>query len=140
MFKCINNFVQDYMSDIIPPLVRETSNHPLCNRENVSNMYTRKEISYKSCISSSISYWNNLQTDIREANTYASFHQRLKPIVYDSNNVPIYFVKNNRKLSILHARICNNCSDLKSDLFRNHLSADSRCSCGNDNEVELHFF
>ena len=75
MFKCINNFVQDYISDIIPPRVRETSNHPLRNRENVSNMYTRTEISHKSCIPSSISYWNNLQTDIREANTYASFHQ-----------------------------------------------------------------
>ena len=66
--------------------------------------------------------------------------QRLKPIIYNSIKVPIYFVKGNRKLSILHARIRNNCSDLKSDLFRNHLSADSSCSCGNDNEDASHYF
>ena len=113
MFKCINNLVPDYISDIIPPRVQEISNYPLRNRENVSNMYTRTDISHKSCIPSSISYWNNLQTDIREAKTYASFHQRLKPIIRDSIKVPIYFVKGNRKLSILHDRIHNNCSDLK---------------------------
>ena len=60
-----------------------------------------------------ISYWNNLQTNIREANTYASFKQKPKPIIYDSIKVPIYFVKGNRNLSILYARIRNNCSDLK---------------------------
>ena len=140
MFKCINYLVKDYISDIIPPRVREISNYPLRNRKNVSNMYTRTENSHKSCIPSSISYWNNLQTDIKEANTYASFHQRLKPIIYDRIKVPIYFVEGNRKLSILHANIRNNWSDLKSDLFRNHLSADSRCSCGNENEDTSHYF
>lgn len=68
------------------------------------------------------------------------FIKRLKPIIYDSIKVPIYFIKGTRKLSILHARIRKNCSDLKSDLFRNHLSADSSCSCGNDNEDALHYF
>lgn len=42
-------------------------------------------------------------------------------------------------LSILHARIRNNCSDLKLDLFHNHLSADSSSSCWNDNEDALHY-
>ena len=53
---------------------------------------------------------------------------------------PIYFVKGNRKLSILHAKIRNNCCDLKSDLFHNYLPADNRCSCGNDNEDASHYF
>ena len=73
-------------------------------------MNTRAEISHKSCKPSSISYWNNLQTDIREANTNSSFHQRLKPVIYDSIKVPVYFFKGNRKLR-------NICSDLKSELF-----------------------
>ena len=122
------------------PVFERSQISPLRNRENVSNMYTRTEISYKLCIPSSISYWNNLQTDIKEANIYASFHQRLKPIIYDRIKVPIYFVEGNRKLSILHADIRTNCSDLKNDLFRNHLSADSRCSCGNENEDTSHYF
>ena len=73
--------------DSIPPRVREISNYPSCNLENVLNMYTRTEISHKSCVPASISYWNNLQTDIRGADTYASFHQRLKPRIFDSIKV-----------------------------------------------------
>ena len=99
------------------PVFERSQISPLRNRKNVSNMYTRTEISYKLCIPSSISYWNNLQTDIKEANTYASFHQRLKPIIYDRIKVPIYFVEGNRKLSILHADIRNNWSDLKMIYF-----------------------
>lgn len=140
MFKCTNNLIPDYITDIIPPLVRDVSNYPLRNRENVSNMYTRTEISHKSCIPSSISYWNNLQTNIREADTYESFRHSLKRDIFDNINVPIYFSKGNRKLSILHARIRNNCSDLNSDLFLNHLINDRSCSCGNDNENARHYF
>ena len=40
---------------------------------------------------------------------------------------------------MIHARIRNNCSDLKCDLFQNHLTDDTRCSCGID-ENALHFF
>ena len=47
----------------------------------------------------------------------ATFHQRLKPIIYVSIKIPIYFVKGNRKLFILHARIRNNCRYLKSIYF-----------------------
>lgn len=50
------------------------------------------------------------------------------------------FLKGNRKQSVIHARIRNNCSDLKSDLYNNHLSLDRSCSCGNPNESALRFF
>ena len=49
-------------------------------------------------------------------------------------------MKGQRKLSVLHARIRNNCSDLKCDLFQNHLTDDKRCICENANENSLHFF
>ena len=41
---------------------------------------------------------------------------------------------------MLHARIRNSCSDLKSDLFQNHLTDDKKCTCGYDNENALHYF
>ena len=55
-------------------------------------------------------------------------------------NVPSYFLKDERKLSVLHARIRNSCSDLKCDLFQSHLTDDKKCSCGHDNENALHYF
>ena len=38
------------------------------------------------------------------------------------------------------ARIRNNSNDLKRDLFRNHLSADSSCPCRSDNDDASHYF
>ena len=44
MYKCTNNLVPEYISDLIPPFVRKVSNYPLRNRDNVSSIYTRTEI------------------------------------------------------------------------------------------------
>ena len=65
MYKCSNNLVPNYISDIVPPLVGEVTNYPLRNRNNISSIYTRTDISKKSCIPSSVSDWNNLNRDIR---------------------------------------------------------------------------
>ena len=79
MYKCSNNLVPDYISDIIPLHVREVSKYPLCNRNNLPYLYTRTEISCRSCIPSSVSYWKSLYSYIREADTctYLSFRHRL---------------------------------------------------------------
>ena len=44
------------------------------------------------------------------------------------------------KWSIIHASIGKNCSDLQFDLFQNHLSRGSSCSCGHNIENASHFF
>ena len=121
MYKCSNNIVPDYISDIVSPLVGEVTNYPLRNRHNIASMYTRTEISRKSCIPSSVSGWNNLNNNIRESDSYVSFRSTLKNEVLGNAQVPSYFMKGQRRLSVLHARLRNNCSDLKSDLFQNHL-------------------
>ena len=38
MYKCSNDLVPDYISDIIPPLVGEVSNYSLRNRQNLENV------------------------------------------------------------------------------------------------------
>ena len=43
MYKCSNNLVPDYISNIIPSRVGEITNYPLRNRQNLTNMYTRTE-------------------------------------------------------------------------------------------------
>ena len=49
-------------------------------------------------------------------------------------------LKSERKLSVLHAGIRNSCSDLKCDLFQNHLTDDKKYTYGHDNENALHYF
>ena len=53
--------------------------------------------------------------------------------------VPKYFFVGQRKLSIIHTRIRNKCSDLNYDLFSNHLRPDCACSCGYPIEDTEHY-
>ena len=90
MYKCCNNLVPDYISDIIPPFVREISNYPLRNRANLTNIYTRTEISNKSCVPSSVSYWNELQSDLREADTFLAFRHKFKENILGDIKIPSF--------------------------------------------------
>ena len=54
---------------------------------------------------------------------------------------PLQYLEGNRKLSLLHARLRNCCSDLSFDKFLNKLAVDAKClRCGNDKEDAEHFF
>ena len=56
-------------------------------------------------------------------------------------SVPSIYSVGNRYLSVLHARIRNNCSDLNQDLFRNHLRDNPLCTCNSvDSENSEHYF
>ena len=83
-----------------------------------------------------MSYWNSLHSNLREAATYLSFRRKPK----DEIMFFLVLERLERKLSVLHARIHNNCGDLKCDLYQIHLTDDKRCIWGNDNENALHFF
>ena len=67
---------------------------------------------------------------------FKSRHLQLFPV----STVPKYFSVGERKFSIIHARLRNNCSDLKSHLYANHLSNSDICSCGGYIEDVEHFF
>ena len=49
-----------------------------------------------------------------------------------------YYIAGNRRLSVLHARMRNNCSNLNMDLFNNFLHPDSFCSCLQEPENAEH--
>ena len=81
MYKYNNGQVQEYLSDLVPPLVSEISNYPLRNRTNVSPIRTRTEIFNRSCIPSSVSLWNNLNDDTKYVPSYLSFQKYLRFVV-----------------------------------------------------------
>ena len=45
-----------------------------------------------------------------------------------------------RKLSVIHARLRNNCSNLKHDLYTNFVEPDFSCRCGYSCEDANHYF
>ena len=120
MYKSVNGQVPSYKTDIIAPLVRETTNYPLRNQNSITVPFCRTELYRKSCIPSSITRWNNLDGNLRNSSSLCSFKNALKQVSSNINNVPLYYIKGDRFLSVIHARIRNNRSNLYNDLYLNH--------------------
>ena len=64
----------------------------------------------------------------------------IRPNMFPIIVVPPHFMHGNRLLSILHTRLRNNCSDLKHDLFINHVSDHDLCFYCNVIENVDHYF
>ena len=130
MYKAVNDLTPDNISDLIPHLVRDTTNYPLRNNYNPAVPFTRTEILRKSCIPSSISLWNSLHVEICTSSGLLCFKSKLKHLRSDFNNVPHFFLCGERYWSVMQARIRNNCSNLKNDLYLNHLFNSPTCGSG----------
>ena len=140
IFKAVNGLTPNYISDLIPPLVRNTTNYALRNNNDFVVPYARTEISRKSCIPSSLSLWNSLETNIRSSNCTSHFKSNLKRLRSAITKVPSFYLTGDIYLSVLHARIRNKCSNLNNDLFNNHLSPTPLCNRCQETEDAEHFF
>jgi len=138
MFKVHSNLSPQYVLDLFPINVNMRTPYQLRHSENYTVPYSRTEIMRKSCVPSAIDLWNNLDSNIKSASTFLSFKNKLRNA--GRKHVPIYFLKGKRQFAVYHARIRNNCSDLKFDLFNNHLSESHMCTCGYGSEDAEHFF
>ena len=78
MYRSANMLVPSYITDLIPPVVRETTNYPLINQNNIATPYCRTELLRKSCIPSSIAMWNSLDDNLRNSPSLNSFKYNLK--------------------------------------------------------------
>ena len=128
MYKATHDMVPPYIAELIPPTTSETNQYNLRNQNYFRNILVRTSVSQKSCIPSSIDLWNDLDPNIRNSNSLATFKLSLSGR-HLPNNVPSYYLVGNRYLSVLHARIRNNCSNLNNDLFHNRLRESPLCAC-----------
>ena len=119
MYRCVKGLVPEYIDQLIPPLVGEISDYNLRNASNLSNFRTRTEVFRQSCLPSAISLWNKLSPNIKQSETFTTFQHQLKLHLFGTRKVPEYFLKGYRFLSVMHARIRNQCSNLNGDLFKN---------------------
>ena len=120
--------------------VAERTSYSLRNVSNVSTVRRRTELFAKSFQSSTVELWNSLPAAIQNINSLESFKKALKDSIFITPNVPSYYMQGNRRLSILHARLRNNCSDFNNDLYMNHLTASPACTVGEGIENAEHYF
>ena len=136
MFKAHHDLLSTYISDLMPPLVKTFRNILFVlnmNNYSVPYVHVRTEIFKKSCNPSAISLWKSTDNNLKDSNTLQSLKQQLK---YSSINlkVPSCYASGNRRLSVLHARIRNDCSNLILDLFN------PTCSCQAEAENAGNYF
>ena len=139
MYKVSNTIVPHYKEELIPPLVGNRSRYQLKDSQNYENIRTRTSLLQNSCFPSSISLWNNLEQEIRCFTTYYSFKSKLRINSRPVRVMSLYCI-GNRYISVIHARLRNNCRNLNGNLFQNHLKPDPTCDCGNGVENAEHYF
>ena len=130
--------VPQYLSSLFPQNVGNTVQYNLRNN-NFMLLPCRTVLFENSCVPSLISLWNSLPLNVRHLPTISSFKREISNIMFQTNTVQSYFSYGTRYLSVIHARLRNNCSDLKIDLFLNHISCDNSCDFCNQCEDAEHY-
>ena len=137
-YKIKNNFVPDYLTELLPPENHENINYNLRNNHNITLPYSRLESFRRSFVPYSINLWNRLKIEVRLSPSISEFKKALKS---DCKETCVWYYYGKRWASVHHARIRLGCSKLRADLYyRHHVIDNPNCSCGYAIEDAEHFF
>ena len=126
-YKIMNGLTPDYLRDLVPPQVHETSNYNLRNSDSIRTIQANSNLFYNSFLPSTIRAWNSLPNDIKSSSSVAAFKYRLNT---NLSKPPRYYNCGSRIGQILHTRLRLECSSLNSHLYRKNIIDDPLCSCG----------
>ena len=127
LYKVLHGLAPTYLSELVPPLVQETTTYNLRNSDNIQNDRAQSSFFHNLFFPSSIRAWNDLSNDIQNALSVASFKYKLNR---NLKAPPKYYNAGSRKGQILHARLTLECSSLKSVLYWKHIVPSPLCQCG----------
>ena len=127
LYKFLHGLAPNYLSELVPTLVQETTTYNLRNSDNIQNYRAHSNLFHNSFFPSSTRAWNDLPNDIQNAPSVASFKYKLNR---NLTAPPKYYNAGSRKEQILQARLRLECSSLNSDLYRKHIVLNPSCQCG----------
>ena len=125
-----------YLQSLLPDTVGASSQYPLRNASHFQSIYARTASYSHSFLPSTVSDWNCLPEEFRNAESIHSFKKHI------NSDRPIQnplFSYGKRRSQILHTRIRTNCSALNEHLFRRNVVASPLCQCG-QRESPFHYF
>ena len=126
-------------SDLTSIFLINTDNplgYKLRSRNDFVTLPRRTTLLANSFVPSAIDFWNSLPEKLRNNPSISSFKRELLNRFFQATEVPSYYRNGSRINSVIHARLRNNCSDLKSDLYLNHVSETDKCELCNEKDVE----
>ena len=130
-------------SDLTSIFLINTDNplgYKLRSRNDFVTLPRRTTLLANSFVPSAIDFWNSLPEQLRNNPSISSFKRELLNRFFQATEVPSYYCNGSRINSVIHARLRNNCSDLKSDLYLNHVSETDKCELCNETEDVEHYF
>ena len=137
MYKIINNDTPNYLTELLPKTIGDTSTHNLRNSSNFVIPFTRLFSFQSSFFPTALKLWNDRISELRNSPSLSQFKSRLRGIRTDNKDFLLF---GERKNNILLTRLRHRCSCLNADLFHTNIIPNARCSCGADFETAEHFF
>ena len=128
MNRAMNDIVSSYISNLMPTSVGVSSRYKLRASNNIAMQIARISTFKRSCIPPAIYLRTNLDLDIRQLPSISSNCSELT-FQISHDQVPQHYMNSKRKLSIVHAKICNRCTNLHLDLYTNYVKDDPICDC-----------
>ena len=138
MYKIHNNEVPQYLKETIPSKVNSISSYDLRNGNNYIIPKCRLDLYKKSFVPDSISKWNSLSIESRQATSLKQFRKTVTSNNINNPKPPTYFSYGPRLLNIIHTKLRHTCI-LNYDLYRRNIVNSPLCSCGM-REDAYHFF
>ena len=76
-YKMQNSLSPDYLSSLVPPTIGNTTNYPLRNSADLLTSDASSQLYYSSFLPSVIREWNELQEDVRNLPSTATYKRKL---------------------------------------------------------------
>ena len=137
-FKILNQDTPAYINTIVDNYNTHNIGYSLRNR-NLRHPKPIARTTYfqKSFFLSTIDLWNNLDPELNNCTSLHSFKETIKR---KTPAPPKHYSFGNRKENIIICQLRNNKSQLKANLFADHLADSAVCPYCDNNETVDHFF
>ena len=132
-YKIVNGLSPPHLYDIYTNYMRDMNPRYFLRNQDIPLVYTRTETFRRSFFPSVIRAWNSLDPQIRCSDTLSLFKMKLKGNQIAKN---MYYSMGCRLTNCIILSMKLHCSELNYDLFKNNLTENKYCVCG---EVETPF-
>jgi len=139
-FNIRNGKTPEYLQNLLPPTVSNTSHYNLRNSEDYRIPKYRLQLTKSSFIPNTCEFWNTLPQQVKDSDTLRFKNNLQKQFVVSNLDNLFCYNYGSRKANILHCRLRNRCSALNSDLCYAHLVPSPACKCGFPCEDTSHYF
>lgn len=133
LYKIVNGLTPQYLRNLLPPRVQDTSRYTLRNRDNYIIPASRTASYYNSYFPTTLRDWNLLDQNLRSASSLNIFRKTINNNLREISVPPKYFsnIQTSRLGQIYHARLRLECSSLNYHLYSKNIIDSPLCTCGN---------